>query len=265
VDVALYFSVLWRFRLLVALGVIAASALAIFAAAKIELDGSVPKFTTRGTNVWESRSTLLVTQEGFPWGRSTLNELVPVSDDQKQQQPGGFAPRFADPGRYSSLALLYARLAGSDDVRRRMLRDGPIDGEFAAEATRSSDGSAYLPLIEIIAQAETPDEAKQLAARATEAFRTYLDEQQVVNEIPPAERVQVPVLTAPAKPILVQGPSIVRPIFLFLAVLAVVVGIAFLLENLRPRPAAASVRSPSFRDEADVATTGRHLDSTPAA
>jgi hypothetical protein len=229
-NLRLFFSVLARFRYLVLLGFVAAIALATLSAARIGLDGIEP----RGEEEWHSAATLFVTQEGFPWGRSVLDEVVPLGTDGE----AGYVPRYADGSRFQGLAMLYSQLAQGDAVRELVLRDGPIDGEFRAETVRSSDGIS-MPLFMIIGVGASAEQAKDLAARATEAFLIYFRETQERNEIDPETRVQVEVVDQPTEAVLIQGRRLTRPVFLFVLVLSATIMLAFALENLRPRVPAA--------------------------
>ena len=64
-DFGLYVRVLWRFRLLVVLGLILALSLAMLSFVRVGTDG----VTYRQTELWASTTRLLVTQTGFPEGR----------------------------------------------------------------------------------------------------------------------------------------------------------------------------------------------------
>jgi capsular polysaccharide biosynthesis protein len=82
---------------------------------------------------------------------------------------------------------------------------------------------------------ESAADAEEMANRAADAFVAYLTEQQVAAEIPEEKRVEV-MITSRATPAEVfEGRSLARPIVVFIAVLAGFVGLAFLLDNLRPQ------------------------------
>jgi hypothetical protein len=248
VDLSVFLRVLWRFRLLVFLGLVLAFSLAIVSMMRIEMNGLRPEFTYREAEVWQSEATLFVTQAGFPWGRAIQDEVVPLDPEPTS---GGYVPRFADPSRFISLAILYAHLANSDAVRRIIRSDGPLNGTFKASPIPSPDGNGYLPFINITAQGDTPHAAAVLADRASSGFQHFLEQQQDLNGIPPEKRVQLPITQTPKGAILFEGRSLTRPIFLVLLVLIATVGLVFILENLRPRvpvvsrtairPAAAAV------------------------
>jgi hypothetical protein len=146
--------------------------------------------------------------------------------------------QFADPNRFPSLAVLYAYLAMSDPVKKIMARSGPVeDGHIVAApvvATQSGYGTT-LPLVAIAATETSPASAAKLVMRATDSFRTYLEEAQVQNRIPAQNRVLVTVLSRAEKPVLVKGRSKTMPLVVFVTVMISAIGLAFLLENLRPR------------------------------
>ena len=62
-DLAQHAAVLWRFRAVVAGGLVLGIVLAVLAAYQL------PSLTPRGSETWTSESSLLVTQAGFPEGR----------------------------------------------------------------------------------------------------------------------------------------------------------------------------------------------------
>jgi hypothetical protein len=230
VNIRLFFSVIGRFRYLVIAGLLAAAALATISAARVSLDGMTPRLDPRGEEEWHSATTLFVTQEGFPWGRSVVTEVVPVGPDGE----AGYVPRFADGGRFQGLATLYAELAQGDDVRSLMLQDGPIEGNYHAQTVKSDDGVG-LPLFMIVGISASAEQAKALSARATEAFLLYFRRTQEENRIAPDARVQVQVVDSPKEAVLIQGRRMTRPIFLFVLIVSGTIMLAFALENLRPR------------------------------
>jgi hypothetical protein len=147
-------------------------------------------------------------------------------------------PRFADPGRLSGLAVLYAELAKSDEVRRVFLRNAPRGASYEPVVVKSADGGSVLPLIYMKGFGPTPEIAKFSADSATAAFRRYLDEKQAAARIPLSKRVEVVVTNRATTPELFEPRSIVRPIFLFLLVVMAAIALAFVLENVRPRAGA---------------------------
>ena len=92
-----------------------------------------------------------------------------------------------------------------------------------------------LPLIDLTAIADTPQGAMMLASRTAKALETHVREQQAANEVPPADRVVIEEVMKPKGAVVFQPRSKTMPIVVFLAVMLAVSGIAFLLENVRPR------------------------------
>jgi hypothetical protein len=253
-DLSLYLRVLSRFRVLVLFGLALAITLSFFSFVRIDVQDGRPLFVYREQEEWVSTSTLLVTQRGFPWGRSVVDPAAPDGPDAPAEgdRPG---VRFADPGRFSSLAVLYSHLADSDQVREIMRQDGPIRGKIEANPVLSQAGFAEaLPLIEVLAYANSRGNAIALARRVTAGFRTFLDEEQDASAIPDRERVVVTVVKDARKAEIFTPRSRTIPIVVFLTVMVSVIGLAFILENLRPRVAAVRERS---RASAEAASSRR--------
>jgi hypothetical protein len=257
-DVNLYLRVLWRFRVLAAIGLLLATALALAALVKVSFDDGL-QVSYRGSEQWSSSSSIFVTQQGFPLGRSIYDEVVPVggqggSADGTLPDASSYVPRFADPSRFSSYAQLYARLAASDLLKQRMLRDGPLQGSVGAAAgTDPRNPGIVLPLVEIQGIAATADAARTTAARATSALVGYVEQEQTANEIAKNRRIILRVLNEPSTPVLLAPRSKTRPVFIFAAVLIAVAGLIFLLENMRPQPRVVRVDEP----DRGVGTTSR--------
>lgn len=247
-DIQLYLRVLWRFRVLVFLGLVLAVSLAFLSITKITFTDGRPHFTYRETPPWGAEATLLVTQSGFPEGRSIFDEAARSPDLNETT----FLGRFADPSRFERLALLYAHLATSDEVKRRMRQDGPLNGKIEAAATPAGDGGSFLPIITITATSETGPAAKRLADRTVIAFRDFLHDQQEASKIDAEDRVELPVVNRPERAEQVGGQPLLRPAFVFLLVFAITMALAFILENLRPRirrlPRDQVVSAPFARD-----------------
>jgi hypothetical protein len=232
-DLGRFLSVVWRFRLLMAAGILLATLVAVTSLARITTSG----IEYREQETWTSASVLFITQSGFPWGRAILDDMVTIENDNGL--PPTQVPKYGDPGRYSNLASLYAELAKSDGVQAALMKNGR-PGEFVEPMVVSSPGSSTaLPLMTLKAFGPSPESSADTAQRASKAFRMYLDRQQASNGIPPAERVKVVVTQRATTPELFEKRSYVRPIFLFLLINMGFLALAFALENLRPRAVAA--------------------------
>jgi hypothetical protein len=227
-DIRLYTRVLWRFKWVVLLGLLIALALATLSMARVTTDGKV---SYRQSELWSSTTRLGVTQQGFPWGR-LLAQQEPTPDEQAER----LGIPLADPNRLNTLAVLYAELATSDPVRRQMIEDGgPLRGKIIATPVVVGENRVMLPFVDVLAIATTPRGASRLAQRAADAFGVFMNDQQRANKVPRADRVVVQQLVRPMKPKLFQPRSKTMPVVVFFAVMFGTFGLAFLLENLRPR------------------------------
>jgi capsular polysaccharide biosynthesis protein len=219
VNIPLYLSVLLRFKYLVAAGLVLACVLAFFSFFRIS-DGAI---TPRASEEWVAYTRVLVTENDFDLGR------LQNTPEALQSSP---VPTL------TTLALIYAQLVDSDPVRQLMLRDGPIEGEVEVAAVPAAQGSdEALPILSIAGIADTPEKAAERSSRQARAFQQYLVRLQEEDNVPESQRVQLSIVQQ-TEPELLSGRSVTLPIAVFLAVVVAVVGLAFLLENLRPRPAA---------------------------
>lgn len=243
-DIAAFLRVLWRFRFLVVAGAVLAGLAAFLSIARVDFAGGSPQVSYRAQEQWISSSTVLVTQDGFPWGRAILDEVVPLNTPGETPS---YIPRYGDAARYSGLAALYAELAKSDEVRRNVLRGSTEGQSYDAQVVESPESGSALPLIYMIGYGPTPETAVDVANRATNAFRRFLEGEQARNGIPARKRVDVVVTQEAATAQIHEGRSLARPIFLFLLVSMVFVALSFVLENLKPssRPAAEIVAAES--------------------
>jgi hypothetical protein len=231
-DFKLYSRVLWRFKLLVALGFVIAVALAVLATVRVTPHG----VTYRQSQLWSSGARLLVTQQGFPEGR--LFAQTPVTVGQAPPAADSSARKgipVADPNRFNALAILYADLATSDPVRALMSRGPSVPGQILATPLRDDQSGTLLPLIDITAISITPQSAIALAQRNVSALKTYLEARQRANGVPEADRAVVQTLVEPKGAKLFRPRAKTMPIVVFLAVMFATIALTFILENVRPR------------------------------
>jgi len=219
-DLALFGRVVWRFKVVVLLGLSLAFALAFFSHVKVDV-GNGFKMTYRENEQWESLSTLFVTDPDFTLGSAAEDpeEAAAVQD------------------RMLRLTALYMQLATSDKVLAMMGRLGPIDGvvqTFPISSTGDSRGEP-LPMMTFSATSATGARAQGLANRHIDAFLGYLRRDQDRRSVAPADRVNVQVVRQPQPPTLLVPRKKTRPIIVFLTVAIATIGLAFILENLRPR------------------------------
>jgi hypothetical protein len=222
-DLSLYGRVLWRFRWLVLLGLILAVFLAVLSVAKISSHG----VSYRKPAIYQSSTTLLLTQNGFPWGRT----MFPGTNSL------GVSSEFADPTRFSSLTDLYSQFANSDEVRELMLQAGaPLTWSVEATPVQATSSTGILPVISLAGRADTPSGAIRATQIGRLAFLKYVTDQQNLANIPKSQRIDIQVLQQATPPSVVQPHKKTLPIVVFLAVMSATIGLALILENLRPVP-----------------------------
>jgi hypothetical protein len=227
VDIQLYLRVLWRFRVIVCAGLFLAVLLAVLAYGRVTLADGRPTLEPRGTETWQAMSVILITQDGFPWGRAVPQYTEPDPDAGVPAIPLG------DQDRFSALSQIYSQLANSDTVRASLLRSARIPG--TVEAAPSVDGSgAPQPLMTITATSNTAGNAARLAKGATEAFQRYVIREQTQADIATGDRIQLQVLASGEKPQLIAPRKKTLPGLVFFAIMAATIGLVFVLENFRP-------------------------------
>lgn len=225
--------VLWNHRGLALVGLLIGLALAFLAAFE------VPSMERRGSESWSSQSKILVTQAGFPEGRVTLPGAVTEEGAPTGAQDG--AQKFADPGRLSSLALLYSVIALSDQVRGKLEQRPQLNQIQAVALDPTGNGQNFLPVILLTTTAETAAGAKGLNESAYASFRKVLESQQDANDIPASERIRLTVLERPAEATLISGYSTTPSILAFGLCALSVLAAAHILEGLSLRQTFAAV------------------------
>jgi hypothetical protein len=228
-DLRLFASVLWRFRLLVATGFILAVLLAALTVVKVGPNG----LTYRDSRLWSAEMQLKVTQAGCPECR-----LYATRESTTPGQPGTpIEPKtpIVDPVRFATLALYYANTLTTDPVRRLATRDDGITGKLIATARRDDQSGTLLPYIDVTSISTSAQGAMEYAERSADALNTYILAQQRANEVPESDRAIVQTVVHP------EGANVYRPrpktmpLVVFFAVMFATIGLAFVLENTRPR------------------------------
>ena len=228
-DLAQHAAVLWRFRAVVAGGLVLGTLLAVLAAYQL------PSLTARGSESWSSTSSLLVTQAGFPEGRSTLPGAADPELGAGSAVGGGTGAatdlEFADPNRLSALASLYAQLATGDRVRKQ-LPERPKPSQIEAIAVEGN-ASTQLPVTQITTTAASAQSARALNLHTVGALKKVLTTEQARNDIPAGQRIQLDQISAPAAPVKIAGRSHTASILAFLLCLLGSIAVAHLLAALR--------------------------------
>lgn len=234
-DLQLVIRVLWRFKLLVVIGLLAAYGLAFYSYYNVELSGG-PKITPRQSEQWESLTTLFVTSRGFPWGSVSNYNPNEITGDPETRNEFS-TPGEVDPSRLVALTGLYMELATSDLVLKEMLKTGDINGALQSfpVVPGGKDSLDPVPMFTLSAISPTPAGAQELAKRHVKAFLNVLSRRQTSARIPEYQRVKVEIVRQPQQATLLEGRKLTRPLVIFLAVMIAVFALAFALENLRPR------------------------------
>jgi hypothetical protein len=229
-NLARHAAVLWRFRRVTAAGLLLGLALAVYASYDISPSG----LKTRGTSTYTSQSQLLVTQQGFPEGRSVLptSPVLGAGTEEPEVDPNRL--EFADPNRFLALADLYTKLITSDEVLSR-IPEQPSPAQITASPLPGVSGAPILPIIQLDTLAGSPEAARTLNANTAKALRDLLEERQERNDIRPAQSVQITTLKAPSPGVLSTGPSRTASILALLLCIIGTIAVTHLLENLRNR------------------------------
>jgi hypothetical protein len=223
-DLQLTWRVIWRFKFLVAMGLMLAFALAFLSMVRVSLSGS-PHFAYKTQPTYESLTTVFVTSHGFPYGSLNLRAGSKATD----APPGS-----VDTGQLRDFAIIYLQYAQSDAVKRMIARQGGLDGIVQAFPVFAQD-SSVLPIITLSAISTTPDRARSLARRHLAALESFLVRNQQSAGIAPDDRVIIQPVNGPQPAHLLQARKKTKAIMIFLATSIGVLALAFMLENFRPR------------------------------
>ena len=237
-NIARHYEVLKRGRATLAIGLIVAIAMAIFATFKVSADG----LTYRKAETWSASTKLLITQPGFPWGRSVLPGSVTtpgVPDAGSGSGSGQGGVQFADPSRLAYLAWIYSHFLMGDEVRT-MIKHKPLGMDISASPLTAGGNmsAAALPIIGLTTSATTAADAQRLNDDVRSALEDFLRRQQRDSDTPTTDRVVVSVVDRPGA-FLVKGHSINLGIVAFLLIMAGTLALIYLLENLRVQRQAA--------------------------
>jgi hypothetical protein len=230
-----HLQVLWRFRLVIVAGVLFGTVVGILASFHVSFDGG-PKLTWRSDQTFESNSTLFVTQNGFPWGRVTLPVTepgfgAPATDDADKK---GSRREYGAPERFSDLAVLYSYLATSQQVRALIAMRAKPEQVAITPVMNPASGTG-LPLLKVRTTGKTGAVTQQLNTATVDALRRYLDEEQDRAEIDAGLRVEIQVLNPPSRAVVSEGRSYMGSLIAFILAIGASIGLAYLLENLRPK------------------------------
>jgi len=218
---------LWRFKWVSIGGFMLACLLAVYATARISFSG----ISYRTPVIYTAETKILVTQAGFPLGRTILS-TTPTGRSKTQ---------YADPGRFVQLAGVYATLADSDQIQRKLVH--PKDEEqLIATPEVDTQTQTALPIIDVVSLAPSQRRAVDMARQATSMLDNYLETQQKDAGVPAGQRVLLQTLQQPYRVTVAQGRKKTVPIVVFMTVLLATIGLVLGLENIRPRVRLSEVR-----------------------
>lgn len=245
-DLALFANVLWRSRLVVLAGFLIACAAAVFAIARVEINRNHPRLVYRDPVVYQSTVQMLVTQPGFPEGRSVFN-TTPITLPSGQVDN----PTFADPSRFTELAALYSQLVMGNVESQRVfgsLKPPHHEAIIASPMTAPGGTSGVLPVIQITGVAPSPTKAVALANRAATSFSKYLAERQKATGVAESDRVIIDRFAGPLRPTVYLPRKKTGAIFVFVLILMLTVTAVFIREKARIRRTAAETAEEETAD-----------------
>lgn len=232
-DITQHLAVLGRWRKVILASVFLGLILAALFTIKVPpKDGKVD---WRRPEKWQSTSRILVTQSGFPWGRTTLPEGATTGDlsdpvaSAKKADPS--APDYADPSRLSLLAIIYSFISQSNTINDIGGQKLPPGGTVSAIPLENQRAGA-LPLIELTTTGYTRQSSDALNNERTKALAAYLEHQQDVNAVPVGQRVRLAVLNRP-EATMVSSHGLVLGLAMVFLTLSAGIAASYVLESLR--------------------------------
>jgi hypothetical protein len=240
-DLRLFFGVIRRSKFLVIGGTLVGLFLAILAYGTPKLVGGKPTIVPHGQEVWEAQSSVLITYAGFPYGRTQ-------------------SPTSSALASLASLSVVYANLAGSDQVTREIMAGEPSTAQVKAQPVYDPNSGLPEPIVSIAATAPTGTGARGLADRAASALQSYVAQKENASAVPSNQRIQLEILQKDATVTLVKGHKPTIPVLVFLALLTAVLTLAFIRDNAR---GGRQVNAPASPGDGLVAPQGYQFVAVP--
>lgn len=209
-DLITYWRVVQRQRRIMLIGLGITIALFTLALFRISPSGIQP----RSQPVYIARSTMFLTQSGFPLGSIA----------------GG-----GDPTQMQYAATVYAQLAQSDAVRQAVTHGKglPWGDSFQVSQRLTSDNQQSLPLIDVAGVSFSSARAVALANSVPVALQRYIAKRQSENRIPDSRRVVLQVIKRPTQAAVLAGRKLTTPIMALLFGLVATLFVAFTVDNVR--------------------------------
>jgi hypothetical protein len=250
-----YLQALRRFWWLLILG--AAVALLAGVASRYTISLSPPGLEEKDKVTWSAESRLLVNSFDNPHFRSKETFVPPPGEEATDGETDGESA--AEPPLTSAPDLntirtnaqLYPYIIESNAVADyRELRFGDLPGTVEALGVASVTVAnrvelSEIPIIRVIATADTADQAVNLADKTGRAFIGWLQQTQDDADIQREDRMIVTQLNVPEAAVASEGPSTTLPVLVFLVVFAAFCVLAVILDRVvpprQPKPARADV------------------------
>ena len=161
----------------------------------------------------------------------------------------------------AGLTDVYSQFANGDDVKRLMRHEGaPRTWSITAAPAVPTIQGADLPVIALSGRANSANEAVSAVEYGRRALVEYVERQQQGAKIPTDQRINLQIVQRATAPVVVEPRKKTLAVVVFLAFMAATLGLAFILENLRPRVRAVAPAAPAFR--ADEDDDGEHRERT---
>lgn len=170
-----------------------------------------PSIEPRAGARYQARTRLLISEPGADLTRARTD------------------PALVDPfGKTVNMAPTYAYLASSDEVLRRAEhRLGRVKEKVSSRALRDA------PVIEVTITGSEADHTLRVASVLAASFRDYIEEQQLNADVPPKERIQLRVLSAPKEAKRLRSGAVELAAVSFMAPFLACLGFALAIENAR--------------------------------
>ena len=146
-------------------------------------------------------------------------------------------------------ANTYLYIIESDEVAAYRQREfGELPGTVQAlgvtsVVTANRVELSEIPIIRLIAVADTPEQAVNLADKTGKAFIGWLEQFQVDHDILKSDRMVVQQLNQPHGAVASAGPSATLPVLVFIVIFGAFCALAVLLDRLMPSGQPRSARS----------------------
>lgn len=242
-DFKLFLAVVKRYKRVVISGTVLAIVLSVLSYGTPGLKGGKPTIVPRGTEVWQGDAEILISEEGFPYGRA-VTQVIPGKGVDVPAQTYG------DEAYLSSLSSVYAAMANGNALQQQVAKETHIAvcpakvtcGTVVAAEVADPNTSAPLPLVTVTASAPTATDAAKLATTTISVLRNEITQQEAASGTPVDQRVEVQTLKSGSPATLTQGHSKSIPILVLFAVLAASIALAFILNNHSEDPVRSTRR-----------------------